>query len=337
MRFFTLFRHVTALQAANWRQQWQQQMLQQQLVVGSACRAYQAQAERRDEQDNLQNDEHEANLAITDASAAASSFARHQAVWSPARSLPTPEQYSVRVVIRAHDLDVIKAASTAIRDLLLVTFSPKSRAVLPKDSAQGGKVPHVQLVRLLPIHHHATPHRATARGAGIHLWKAITQSPLIFLCRRTCVPNCVPNCVPPPPLLLPAGDAWHRRLCPSSKADALHCDPGPPRGQAQPGAVCSHNTHPLRVWRHKQPGRAYLAAGCPQVLRVLWHAGDCPCQQQQSPAAHTAGGTGCGDAAPAGGAHSAFCAPVWWCGSCAGAGGRERLSSSRKRQRHCCA
>jgi ribosomal protein S10 len=76
---------------------------------------------------------------------------REQLQWAPRRSLPEPSVYSVKVVIKAHDLKFVKMASTVIRDLMLVNFSPKSRDVLPSHQSKGSPLPWVQLVRMVLI------------------------------------------------------------------------------------------------------------------------------------------------------------------------------------------
>lgn len=67
--------------------------------------------------------------------------------WSPARSLPPPSTYGLKITIKAHDLLFVKLASTAIRDLVMVNMAPKSRDVLPDLWRNDGVgVPWVNLV-----------------------------------------------------------------------------------------------------------------------------------------------------------------------------------------------
>lgn len=67
--------------------------------------------------------------------------------WSPARSLPPPSTYGLKITIKAHDLLFVKLASTAIRDLVMVNMAPKSREVLPDPWRNDGVgVPWVNLV-----------------------------------------------------------------------------------------------------------------------------------------------------------------------------------------------
>jgi hypothetical protein len=70
--------------------------------------------------------------------------------WSPARSLPPPSTYGLKITIKAHDLLFVKLASTAIRDLVMVNMAPKSREVLPDLWRNDGVgVPWVNLVSKL--------------------------------------------------------------------------------------------------------------------------------------------------------------------------------------------
>lgn len=71
-----------------------------------------------------------------------------QQSWLPSRALPASSVYGVKITIKAHDLIFVKMASTAIRDLVLVNFAPKSRDVLPELwRLDGSGVPWVNLVR----------------------------------------------------------------------------------------------------------------------------------------------------------------------------------------------
>ncbi|KAF8062739.1 SPP1 [Scenedesmus sp. PABB004] len=92
------------------------------------------------------------------------------AAWAPAHGLPPPDIYSVRVTVKAHDLKFVKLASTAIRDLLLVNFAPKSRAAVPAEWRKDSPLPHVQLA--LPVGDAALPirrsHWTVIRGPHVH-------------------------------------------------------------------------------------------------------------------------------------------------------------------------
>jgi len=67
--------------------------------------------------------------------------------WMPHRALPPPSTYGLKITIKAHDLIFVKMASTAIRDLVLVNFAPKSKDVLPELwRNEGSGVPWVNLV-----------------------------------------------------------------------------------------------------------------------------------------------------------------------------------------------
>jgi hypothetical protein len=76
-----------------------------------------------------------------------SSYSQEQDSWAPSRALPPPSPYGLRITIKAHDLLLVKLASTAIRDLAMINLAPKSRDVLPESMrTQGAGVPWVNLV-----------------------------------------------------------------------------------------------------------------------------------------------------------------------------------------------
>lgn len=78
----------------------------------------------------------------------------------PSRALPPPSPYGLRITIKAHDLLLVKLASTAIRDLAMINLAPKSRDVLPQSMrTQGAGVPWVNLT--MPIGDRPVPTRRT--------------------------------------------------------------------------------------------------------------------------------------------------------------------------------
>lgn len=97
----------------------------------------------------------ESSEASTPSDAQPSASHRHlqeqgneQQGWMPPRALPPPSStYGLKITIKAHDLIFVKMASTAIRDLVLVNFAPKSKDVLPELwRHEGSGVPWVNLV-----------------------------------------------------------------------------------------------------------------------------------------------------------------------------------------------
>lgn len=88
-----------------------------------------------------------ASSSSQEALGSSSSYSQEQDNWAPSRALPPPSPYGLSITIKAHDLLLVKLASTAIRDLIMVNLAPKSRDVLPESMrAQGAGVPWVNLV-----------------------------------------------------------------------------------------------------------------------------------------------------------------------------------------------
>lgn len=76
-------------------------------------------------------------------------FSRQQREWLPRRALPPAGAYGVKITIKAHDLLLVKLASHAVRDLVMVNFAPKSQNVLPESLRPSKSMPWVNLVSYL--------------------------------------------------------------------------------------------------------------------------------------------------------------------------------------------
>lgn len=130
---------------------------------------------------------------------------QQQQQWAPRRGLPPADAYGVQVTIKAHNLKFVKLASTAVRDLMLLHFAPKSRAALPPALQQPGQVPWVNLVsaglivgagrQTLTAHVHA-------QQLGC-CWAATVTARARRCCRRRRSPNTAAS---PRAQAMPVGD-----------------------------------------------------------------------------------------------------------------------------------
>lgn len=110
-------------------------------------------------------EQQEAAAASTQAPSTSSSaqieqqWDEQQQASAPSRALPPPSTYGLKITIKAHELLMVKLASTAIRDLILVNMAPKSKDVLPDWLRnEGAGVPWVNLVSYNPALSHTMAH-----------------------------------------------------------------------------------------------------------------------------------------------------------------------------------
>ena len=61
------------------------------------------------------------------------------------RALPEPGVYKIQIMLKAFEQRFLKEASCTIRDLMLIHFSPKSRAVLDVSKSKSHELKHVNL------------------------------------------------------------------------------------------------------------------------------------------------------------------------------------------------
>lgn len=225
-----------------------------------------------------------------EATGSSSSYSQEQDNWTPSRALPPPSPYGLKITIKAHDLLLVKLASTAIRDLVMVNLAPKSRNVLPESMrAQGAGVPWVNLVsscwvlqhicataaaahhshacRVLP-HHPATPPETLLTAAA---QSRIDLHPLEVCCcakRLSTHPAHTACLLSPATCPLQPPDHARRRPAHPHASHPLHSHLRASRAQDGARAVCAHQPHPRHTGLYQQPGRAGLAAAQHQDVQV---------------------------------------------------------------------